>query len=211
MQTTTSTDGQATTPITPGDGDNPENKDIVRDPAAVLAKNKELLGEIARKNKDNEELRKLLNKEKEDKLKASGDLAGMVKLREEENERLKKQLEESQTEINQGKAVMANSMKLDALVKTVGDIDPKYFGLVDLDKIIVDPTTGVIDTASVLAYAKEYVTSYPETIRKGNFSRKMGETLPNNNGLKPMGYDEWKNLGDWKKMEQLRKSNLVKF
>ena len=98
----------------------------------------------------------------EQELKAKEDWKQLVDIKDQELNNIKSELQ-SQRERELG------ARKLDAVLRSVGgDIDRKYWGLVELDKIAVNPDSGQIDEMSVTKYVEEFRSTYPETIKGKN-------------------------------------------
>lgn len=60
--------------------------------------------------------------------------------------------------------------KLDAFLRTLGTgtLDERYWGLIPIDQIAVDPTTRAVDEMTVAKAVELYRKSYPETIKRAN-------------------------------------------
>jgi hypothetical protein len=84
--------------------------------------------------------------------------------------------------------------KFDAFQKALGQglIERKYWGLVNLDEILVNPDSKEVDEMSVTKYVEKFQSSYPEVIK-----RPGGAGLPANapkGGSTKISYDEWTKL-----------------
>ncbi len=105
----------------------------------------------------------------------------------EENDKLKGDLGNHQERWNQ-------ALKIDCFNSALGDkkIDKKYYGHIDIDKIIIDPETGKADAVSAQKEVERICREYPEIVQK-----KSGGKLPNeypNGGTGTLSYDEWLKL-----------------
>lgn len=84
------------------------------------------------------------------------------------------------------------SAKLQAFESALGGKikHPRYYELVDTNKIAIDPTTGAIDMESVKTYANEYVGEFVDTV---DFKTSK---LPNNapSQSSSITYEQWLKL-----------------
>jgi predicted DNA binding CopG/RHH family protein len=119
----------------------------------------------------------------EQKLKEKENFKALLELREKEASEYKSKYESLNTRL-------ASGLKLDAFLKALpGEVDPKFYQLIDIDKILVNDETGMPDKASVLEAAKQFVTDYGTVLVK-----KSGATMPNqaaSGGTTKLSYDEW--------------------
>ncbi len=86
--------------------------------------------------------------------------------------------------------------KLAAILTNVGaTVDSKYYGLLPIDDVLVDPTTGEIDQNSVTRAVEKTKKQFPE-ILKGVGGPGMPKNQPGANGGTPgtIRYSDWKNL-----------------
>ena len=105
-------------------------------------------------------------------------LKGQVKSREtkelEEKEEYKKLWEQSKAErdelnnkLSSFQQEQTNSRKLRSFLNTLdGKVAEKWWGHIDLDKILVNPDTGAVDEMSVTKYVEQFQKEYPEIIVK---------------------------------------------
>lgn len=128
----------------------------------------------------------------EEELRKRGDTEKLLKLREEE---LQKEREEKQRLVSN----IQGGLKLDAVLNTIsGKVDKKYWNLINLDEIVIDPNTGTPDGSSVQSVARQFESMFPEVI-----SRASGMKLPNDapkNGSGKLSIEEWSKLGSAKEM-----------
>jgi len=131
-----------------------------------------------------------LLKEKEDRekqeLEQQGNYKKMLELREKEVSETKQRLSELEARWN-------NSMKLSAVMsKLPGRVEKsQYLSFIDLEKVVIDPETNEVDTASAELAASEFVKSFPELIKT------EGKKLPNNGangGQQGITYEQWRKL-----------------
>ena len=85
-----------------------------------------------------------------------------------------------------------NGVKLDAFLKSVkGKVETQFFGLINLEGIAVDPSTGLPDDASVDKVAREFEETYGRVI-----VRDAGPGLPNDAPIpgQSLSLEQWKAL-----------------
>jgi len=156
-------------PIVPS-GSTPNNDGVIkpksaeemqREIEALRNHNQELLGE---KKKVTDKLKTFeqIAKEKQDlELKAKEDYKALVELRDSELLTTKKELDAERTQRIQGQ-------KLDAFLSVIeGKVDPKYWGMIDLEQIKLNPDSKEIDKMSVSQLVEQFKKTYPELIKTG--------------------------------------------
>lgn len=100
-------------------------------------------------------------------------------------EQYKGELEKTRQEQLAQKRMIEDSQKMSALLRAMpGELNEKYWGLVNLEKIAIDPETGRPDELSVQKYVKQLAESYPEIIQKPG-APKIPSEAPSAVGLKP--------------------------
>lgn len=160
-------------------------EELLKEVEALRNHNQELLGE---KKKVSEKLKSLetLAKEKEEKeLKEKEDYKTLVQLREEELTKTKSELESERFQRQQG-------MKLDAFLSILdGKVDSKYWGMIDLDKISINPETKQIDQMSVSKAVEDFRKTYPELIKTGQ-AQIPPANAPSNGEV--LTYEKWLTL-----------------
>jgi hypothetical protein len=152
---------------------------------------------LSQKKKLQEERDRLLaDKEKRDaeavlaektRLEEQGEYKQLLDLERKKNEELAGQLNTFETTSKQAK-------KLDAvLTATNGKIPKKFWGLIDLGSVVVDPETGEVDAMSVTKTVENLRAEYPEIIRTGK-GGSLPPNAPQGSGQGTLTYDEWKKL-----------------
>ncbi len=122
----------------------------------------------------------------EAKLKEEGNLKALLEMRD-------KEIAEAKAKAAHVEEVLNNSVKLDAVLgKLSGQVDKQYFGLFDLSKIPIDPTTQMPDQLSVEKYAKEFEQTYSAIVKKPS-NIQMPNHAAQGNGVK-LTYEEWLKL-----------------
>lgn len=136
---------------------------------------KKELAEYKRKEKEAEEA----------KLKEEQNWKAIVELRE-------KELNEERTMRIQMQEERLNATKLDTFLQSLGGkVDSKYWGMIDLEKIAINPESGQVDQMSVTQAVEAFRKNYPELIKTGT-GPKIPSDAPQGNGS--LTYEEWKKL-----------------
>lgn len=180
-----------------GDLEVPEKKDVVaydtyqkvlrekkkRDEELDMTRSK--LAEYEAKDKEREET----------EAKAKGDLQKLIAMKEEENKKLKDKYENVVT-------TLTNAEKRNALLKALpGEVDQNYWGLLDLNQIVLDPETGEADATSIRAAADLFVAKYPLVIKTAGGARLPGHAAKGAGGK--LTKAEWEKLPLKEKQERL--------
>ena len=155
-----------------------------------------LLGEKKKRDAELAEYRKKEKDAEELKLKQSEEWKKLLELREQE-------LQKERDEKTALKTTLEAGSKLQAFLKCIdGQVDQQYWGLVDLDNIVLNPETGLPDETSVKNAALDFQNKFALVIKKQN-----GISMPNQS---PKGdsvnlsYDEWLKLPVKEKREKLK-------
>lgn len=102
-----------------------------------------------------------------------------------------KELEEIADRLKVKELETQNYQKMGAFLKNVqGEVPQQYWGLIDLDKIIMDDS-GKVDEGSVKKAVKDFERNYPEVIKRAKTQ------MPNDAAAGAKGslsYDEWLKL-----------------
>ncbi len=168
---------------------------------------RKVLSEKKKRDEENEKLQLALKefeaKEKERveaELKAKGDLQKLLDLQKQEKAGIEAKLKEKESFIE-------NHLKVQAFKAEVkGQIPEQFERLIDVSKIIVDPTTGKPDPVSVANVAREFETHYGVILGKGGKTPLPNEAAGGN--AKKITVAEWKLL-PLKEMKEKLKSGLV--
>jgi len=163
-----------------------EKKDVV-----AYETHQRLLGE---KKKRDEELRKAnellakyeLEKKQleENSLREKEDYKKLFEAREIELNKTKEDLNSIQTQI-------LESRKLKSFFNNVGTIGDEFLPLVELDKIAVDPNTGMPDETTAKQYADEFRKKYWKILDNGTSKIPENRPSPFKAGLT---YEQWQKL-----------------
>lgn len=87
---------------------------------------------------------------------------------------------------------LADGQKMSAVLDALdGGLDKQYWQLVDLDKVVLDPTTGLPEPGSVQAYVKDFREQYGKVLTVQN-----GPRLPNHapRSMTKLTREEWTKL-----------------
>ena len=108
---------------------------------------------------------------------------------------LRDELAKKDAALQQVQIERTEANKLSAFVKTLGaTLEQKYWGLVDIDQIAIDPATGKVDEMSVSKYVDLYRKTYPETIRTQ--APNMPSGAPTGSGSGQLTVEQWKAIKD---------------
>ena len=101
------------------------------------------------------------------------------------------QLKAKESELAQHAVERTQAVKLDAFFAALdGKLERKYWGLIDVDAIIIDPSTKAPDQMSVTTYLEKFRKEYPEVIAKpGRSSMPNDKPLGSSSGS--LSYEEW--------------------
>jgi len=155
---------------------------------------RKLLSEKKRRDEELREARERLGRfEAEEKKRTEDEL-----LKQQNYEKIielkNKELEETTQKLSGMQTQFTDMRKFDAFKKALGngDIDQKYWGLVDLNEIVIHPESTEIDEMSVTKYVDKFQSQFPEVIKRpsganmpANAPKGVGQTLT---------YEEWKKL-----------------
>lgn len=131
-----------------------------------------------------------------------GDYEALLKAREEELAKERAARQELDQRITHG---MKLNMVIDALG---GQVDQKWFKLIDTDEVAVNPETGEIDKMTVARVAESLKRQWPEMIQKaGKFPAAAPQGL--NGGPGKITESEWKSLKNSAEMNKWRRDQIV--
>lgn len=139
-------------------------------------------------------LEESLNKVSDEKMKSDGDWKGLIEAREKRIQELEAHTQEVSTKYETLNERIVSSHKLSKVIsKLGGGLDEKYFGLIDLNEVKVNPESGEIDDLSAAKVAESFRTMYPETIKPKGNTRMMGEVGSKGSGTQ-LTYEAWSKL-----------------
>lgn len=115
-----------------------------------------------------------------------------------------KELDSTKSKLSEYDKRWNDGTKLDSFLNYVrakhGELPKKYWALIDLDAIAIDPDTGIADDRSIEEIANSFVESYPEVI-----ATKDGPGLPADaarKGTSGLSLAEWKALPNSTEMKK---------
>ena len=146
-----------------------------------------LLGEKKKRDLELTEFKKREKDREEQELKQKEDYKKLLALRDEE-------LQQTRSELAQSKSTLENGAKLQAFLDALdGQVDQQYWGLIDLNQVVLNPETGLPEDVSVKKAALEFKTKYGLVIKQAN-GMKMPNDAPKGNGSVGLSYEEWLKL-----------------
>ena len=176
--------GQETPPSGTGDQSNKSTRHI----DGYIPKDKvdEILAEKKKLQSRQKEFEQRDKEKEEAKLKEANEWKQLVDLKE-------KELSEHKTTLQQMKDQAVVRSKLESFVSTigVGKVDQKYWQLIDLDKIVVNPETGDVDKNSVAKAVEDFKKDYPQIII-GQGKAPLPTDAPQT--AQTISYSEWLKL-----------------
>lgn len=102
-----------------------------------------------------------------------------------------KELEEIAARLKVKEEETQNYQKMGAFLKGIqGEVPQQYWGLIDLDKIMVDES-GKVDEGSVKKAVRDFEKSFPEIIKRAK-TQMPNDAAAGGNGS--LSYDEWLKL-----------------
>lgn len=131
-----------------------------------------------------------------------GDFEALLKAREEELAKERAQRQELTERITHG-------MKMNSVIEALGgQVDPKWFKLIDTNEVAVNPETGEIDQMTVARVAESLKKQWPEMMRN---TAKLPATAPQglNGGPGKITESEWRNLKSTADMKKWSRDQIV--
>lgn len=176
------------------------NEPLIKDPEAFLRKHNELLAETKTAKAKLKEFQEKERLKEEEEAKKRGDYEKLVKDRDEELLKLK-------GELTTHKSRMESASKLAAVLDAVdSDIERKWFDMIPLDQIILNPETGEIDQMSVTKTVENLKKTWPEMFKvKG---KGLPTDAPSGNGAGTISRSEWLKL-PVKEMQKWRPNQIL--
>ena len=164
------------------EGNEPPKKDFVSHESwlKLLDEKKKLKEKLDASEKERKE-------REEAELRAKEDFKKIGELREQEAKELREKLTQKE-ERERG------AIKLDAFLSTLdGKVDKKYWGHINLDAIVVDPETGVVDQMSVTKEVERFRKEYFEIVQRPD-QNKLPNNPPGGSAGAKITYEQWKQL-----------------
>ncbi len=184
--------GQSVEPVAKPDAS--ENRDYV-----TLETHRRLLDE---KKKAQAKLDELLSKEKEREeadAKKRGDYETLLKARDEEIAKERARRIELEDSFTQGK-------KMNAIIDALGgNVDPRWYRLIDADGVKLNPETGEIDALTVAKVAEAIKREFPEITRAAG---RLPAQAPEGNSAGNISRAEWMKL-PYAKMREYKPNQII--
>ena len=151
-----------------------------------------------------------LKRIEEDRLKKDGDWKGLIDARENEIINLRKSLEETSSRFDKLNSRVTNGEKLSSVLSQLGaDVPSKYYGLIDIEDVAINPETGDIDAMTAKKVAERFKVEYPEVLKKSVHSGMMG--AGHGNGVAGSGsikHSDWMKL-PYDKQKAFKNSQII--
>lgn len=145
------------------------------------------------------EERDLLVKEKVEReealAKKRGDFETLLKSRDEELARIREEKNELSERI-------ANGRKMNAVLEALGSpVDPKWYELIDVSKVVINPETFEVDAMTVAQVTDSLKRKWPEMV---STRKVLPANAPQGNSAGTISHEEWKKLplAEMKKWKQ---------
>ena len=137
----------------------------------------------------------------EEEAKRKGDFETLLRTREEENQTLKAQLKAKEE-------LEVKRRKLAAVLDSIGgEVEPKWFSLIDTSQVVVNPDTGEVDQMTVTKAVENLRKTWPEMIKNPNPARLPADA-PKGNTAGKISRDEWLKLSG-KEMAKWRFDQII--
>ena len=140
------------------------------------------------KKKAQAKLDELLTNEKaseDDDARERGDYEALLKARDEEITKERSRRIELEESFVQGR-------KLNAIIDALGgNVEPKWFKLIDVNEVRLNPESGEVDTLSVAKVAESLRKEFPEMIKTG---ARLPADAPKGNSAGTISRAEWMKL-----------------
>jgi hypothetical protein len=178
----------------------PENSETKS--AIAYETHRKLLDE---KKKIQAQLESFMSKEKEREetdARKRGDYEALLKARDEELAKERAQRQELDERISRG-------MKLTSVIEALGgQVDQKWYKLIDTDEVAFNPDTGEIDKMTVARVAESLKRQWPEMVQRvTKFPAQAPQGL--NGGPGKITESEWKSLKSVSEMNKWKRDQIV--
>ena len=145
----------------------------------------------------------ILLKEKQESQEADarkrGDLESILKARDEELAKERSQRQELSDRITNGR-------KMNSVLEALGgNVDQKWYELINVSDVAINPETGDIDQMTVAKVAESLKTKWPEMIKRQGV---LPPNAPQGNGAGTISHDDWKKL-PLKEMQKWKQNQII--
>lgn len=164
----------------------------------LLAEKKKRDEELSKRDQEIAEFKREKKEREENELKAKEDYKKLLELRDKELDEYKQKYTGLSSEIQE-------SMKFNSFLEALpGDLDKKYWRMVDTSEVVIDPSTNQPDPSSIKKAAEKFQAEFGELIKSGNKPR-----LPNQS---PASFQGQMNDEVWDKMSPAdKKKNYTEY
>lgn len=153
----------------------------------LLSEKKRRDEELAEARAKADQLAADLKAREEKELREKEDFKKLLEIRE-------KELLETKAEAQKLSSTMAEARKLDAFMRSLnGQVPRKYWGMIDTDSIVIDPSTGNVDEMSVGKAVENFRKEFPEIVQVKGAPIGMPTAAPGGSGG-TLTMDQWKAL-----------------
>lgn len=134
----------------------------------VLGEKKRMQEQFTKAQEELEQMRAAQKQAEEAKLAENQEYKKLLELRTQE-------LEKTNSELKSMRQSHTNAQKLDAFLSALGGkVDKKYWGLIDIDRVVTDPETGGVDEMSVTKLVEDFRAEHGRLI-----DTQQSKKLPN--------------------------------
>ncbi len=193
--------GQSSDSIPGGTSD--QKKQVAYETFSKLLDEKKILA------KKHDDLQRQLDDIQKKTLEKENDWKGLFELERKEKETIHNSLLEKESVLKEYGEREITAKKFSAFKEKLGtDIDKRYFSLIDLDEVIINPDTGKVEETSAIQAAKKFAETYPEVVKprvgsRGAFEGQYGSTTG-----AAITYEHWLTLSANEKKKQY--SNIIR-
>lgn len=146
-----------------------------------------LLDEKKKTQAERDQLLAEKKQREEEEAKKRGDYEALLKSRDEA-------LAKAQADLASVRETQAKARKLAAVLDSIeGEVEPKWFSLIDVSSVVTNPDTGEIDQMSVTKVVEGLRKTWPEMIKNPNAPRLPADA-PKGNGAGKISKEEWLKL-----------------
>jgi hypothetical protein len=169
-----------------------------------------LLDEKKALAKKHDDLQRQLDDIQKKTLEKENDWKGLFELERKEKETIHNSLLEKESVLKEYGEREITAKKFSAFKEKLGtDIDKRYFSLIDLDEVIINPDTGKVEETSAIVAAKKFAETYPEVVKprvgsRGAFEGQSGSTTGG-----AITHEQWLAIKDYRE-KQRQYSNIIR-
>ncbi len=163
---------------------------------------KKVLDEKKSLSKRLDEMQKNLDEINKKALEKENDWKGLFELERKEKEEIKSILSERESKLNEYSERELTAKKFQAFKSQLGvDIDKRYFSLIDLDDVIINPETGHVEETSAIMAAKKFAETYPEILKSRVGAHGAFEGTTSGTSGSKITYEQWVKMSKEEKIK----------